>query len=361
MPASPFPVVAIIGILIGVLIGFFVRRARLCSFGAIESALAGGDWRRMKIFALALGIALGGTQILIAGGWLDPTKTTYVASRIPWLSIVIGALIFGLGMALVGTCAFGSLVRLGGGDLRSLVVLMVFGAVAYAVLRGSLSGLRIQFFEQWTLPAPGDGPSALNAWLKSVWGAGLALSLMLTAAATLILPTLLDRRLWKAPRLVTAGVVLGLGVIGGWLATGVFVDEFATNLRVQSLTFVAPVARTLFGVMIGGPEWFDFGVGTVIGVVAGAYAAARLADDFRWEAFDDAREMGRHLFGAAMMGLGGILAGGCTIGQSLTAGSLTAMSWPISSVGILLGARIGIVILVEGSLGEAIKSRVFRT
>ena len=361
MSASPFPIVAVIGVFIGILTGFFVRRARLCSFGAIESALAGGDWRRMKIFALALGVALAGTQLLVAGGWLDLTKTTYVAGKIPWFSTVIGSLVFGLGMALVGTCAFGSLIRLGGGDLRSLVVLMVFGAVAYAVLRGSLSGLRIQFFEQWTLPAPGDGPSALSMWLANLWGAKVGFALALVLAATLASLTILDRRLWKAPRLVTAGVVLGLGVIGGWLATGVFVDDFATNLRVQSLTFVAPVARTLFGAMIGGPDWFDFGVGTVIGVAAGAFVAARLADDFRWEAFDDAREMGRHLFGAVLMGIGGILAGGCTIGQGLTAGSLTAMTWPISFIGILLGARLGIVILVEESLGEAIKSRVFRS
>lgn len=361
MSASPYPLVALIGVVIGVLAGFFVRRARLCSFGAIESALAGGDWRRMKVFALALGIALAGTQLLIATGWLDPTKTTYVAGKIPWLSTVVGSLIFGLGMALVGTCAFGSLVRLGSGDLRSLVVMMVFGAVAYAALRGSLSGLRIQFFEQWTIHAPQGGPSSVGAWLTSLWGTGASLALTLALAVVLILFTLLDRRLWKAPRLVTAGVVLGLGVIGGWLVTSVFVDDFATHLRVQSLTFVAPVARTLFGVMIGGPEWFDFGVGSVVGVTFGAFLAARVSDDFRWEAFDDAREMGRHLIGAAMMGLGGILAGGCTIGQGLTAGSLTAMTWPISVIGILVGARIGIVILVEGSLGEAIKSRVFRS
>lgn len=360
MSASPVPILAITGVLIGALTGFFVRRARLCSFGAIEAALAGGDWRGMKIFALALGIALAGTQLLIAGGWLDPTKTTYVASKIPWLGTVFGSVMFGLGMALVGTCAFGSLIRLGGGDLRSLVVLMAFGAVAYAVLRGALAGLRIRFFEHWALSAPGNGASALSAWLSGIWGVRAGLVLAFALAFALISLTILDRRLWKAPRLVTAAIVLGLGVPGGWLVTGVFVDEFTTGIRVQSLTFVAPVARTLFGAMIGGPEWFDFGVGTVIGVAIGAFAAARLAGDFRWEAFDDAREMGRHLVGAVFMGAGGILAGGCTIGQGLTAGSLTAMTWPISVIGIMIGARIGIVLLVEGSLGEAIRSRVFR-
>lgn len=348
---------AIAGLVIGLLIGFFVRRARLCSFGAIEAAVAGNDWRRMKVFGLALGIALAGTQALIAFGWLDPLKTTYIAGKIPWLSTVIGSLAFGLGMALVGTCAFGSLIRLGGGDLRSLVTLMAFGSVAYAVLRGSLSGLRLSVLERIVVTAPGEGAGAASIWAVNLLGRPLGLALVFGLALALIGLALFDRRLWRAPKLMTAGVVLGLGVVGGWLATGVFVDEFSTT-RVQSLTFVAPVARALYGAMIGGAEWVDFGVGTVLGVAIGAFVAARRAADFRLEAFDDAHEMLRHFGGAALMGLGGVLAGGCTIGQGLTAGSLMAFTWPISVLGILVGARLGILILVEGSLREVIASRL---
>lgn len=349
---------AIAGFVIGLLTGFFVRRARLCSFGAIEAALAGHDWRRMKVFGLALGIALAGTQALIAFGWLDPLRTTYVANKIPWLSTVIGSLGFGLGMALVGTCAFGSLIRLGGGDLRSLVTLMAFGSVAYATLRGSLSGLRLSVIEKVVVAAPGDDAGAASIWAVNLLGRPLGLALVFGLALLLVGLALLDRRLWRAPKLMTAGAVLGLGVVGGWLVTGVFVDEFATTMRVQSLTFVAPVARALFGAMIGGAEWVDFGVGTVFGVALGAFIAAKRAADFRLEAFDDAHEMLRHFGGAALMGFGGVLAGGCTIGQGLTAGSLMAFTWPISVLGILIGARLGILILVEGSLREVITSRL---
>ena len=349
---------AISGLVIGVLVGFFVRRARLCSFGAIESALIGHDWRRMKVFALSLGIALAGTQVLLALGWLDPLKTTYVASKIPWFSTLVGGLAFGLGMALVGTCAFGTLIRLGGGDLRSLITLLVFGAVSYAVLRGSLSSLRILVFEALVIATPQEGAATMSALLAGWWGGTASLVIVLLLGLGLMALALADRRLWRAPRLMTAGLMLGLGVIGGWLATGVFIDEFAAPVRVQSLTFVAPVARALYGAMIGGPDWFDFGVSSVFGVILGAFVASWRARDFHWEAYDDPQEMRRHLAGAVLMGFGGVLAGGCTIGQGLTAGSLTALTWPLSVGGILLGARLGILILVEGSLREVLSARL---
>jgi len=342
-----------LGLAVGSLVGFFVRRARLCSFGAIESALVGHDWRRMKVFGLALAIALAGTQVLAVAGWLDPLRTTYVAARFPWFGVMAGALAFGFGMALVGTCAFGSLIRLGGGDLRSLVALMVFGAVAYAVLRGGLSALRIGIIEQVAVDMPGGKAGMMTALLPG-WGLGLAFAIALGLAAVAVT----DRRLWKAPKLMTAGVVLGLGVVMGWVSAGVMQDDFDNPARIQSLTFVAPVARALFGLMIGGPNWFDFGVGSVFGVVIGSFAAARRARDFHWEAFDDPLEMRRHLIGAVLMGLGGILAGGCTIGQGLTAGSLTAVSWPVAVPCLMIGARLGILVLVEGSLLSGLRARL---
>ncbi len=166
-----------------------------------------------------------------------------------------------------------------------------------------------------------------------------------------------DARLRQTRRLLTAGMVLGLAIVAGWCVTGILADEFSTSLRVQSLTFVAPVARALFAVIGSHAAWLDFGVMTVPGVVLGAFIHARSKAGFRWEAFDDHHEMRRHLTGAALMGFGGVLAGGCTIGQGLTAGSLMAVTWPITVAGMILGARLGIVILMEGSLRELLRSR----
>jgi uncharacterized membrane protein YedE/YeeE len=348
--------VGLTGLAVGFACGFTVQRARLCTFGAVEDALVGGNWRRLKAFGLALAIAILGVQALVVFLGFDPGTTTYVPARLALAGTLAGAILFGLGMALVGTCAFGSLVRLGAGDLRSLVTLLVFAVLAYAVLRGVLSGWRIGMVEAFALSLPvgtiGTYPDLLASWLGP-------LARHLTGpvvAAGLLAAALRDARLRRSPRLVTAAVVLGLGVVAGWAVSGPLADPFAEQIRVQSLTFVTPVARALFALVAGEGVLLDFGVMTVFGVVVGSAAAALQAREFRWEAFDDQREMRRHLCGAALMGVGGVLAGGCTIGQGLTAGSLLALSWPVAVIGMVLGARIGIAILLEGSTVEWLRA-----
>jgi len=338
------------GLIVGAAAGFAVRRARLCTFGALEDALVGGDTRRLRVFGLALATAVVGTQALVLGGLLRPESTTYVAAALPWFGVLAGGLLFGLGMALVGTCAFGSLVRLGGGDLRSLVVLLVFGAVAYATLRGVLATTRLVVFESGPLVLPVTGGTDLPALLDPVVGIATRPWLAAALAAVLAAAALGDRRLRRARRLMVAGVVLGLAVTAGWVATTFLVDEFAEPVAPQSLTFVSPVARALFGLLLDPAGLVEFGIASVLGVVVGAALAARGADEFRWEAFDDPREMKRHLTGAVLMGAGGVVCGGCTIGQGLTAGSLMALSWPLAVVGMAVGARLGIAFLVEGSV-----------
>ncbi|MEP9348359.1 YeeE/YedE family protein [Xanthobacter sp. KR7-225] len=349
---------ALAGLAVGGPAGFAVFRARLCTFGAMEDAMVGSDWRRMKVFALALGIALIGTQILALAGIFDPERTNYVTTALPWLGILAGGILFGLGMALVGTCAFGSLVRLGSGDLRSLVVLLVFGAVAYATLRGIFATIRVDGLERIAVALPAGTRSDLPSLLGWLTGHDLRAILTACLGVGLVVPALADRRLRRAGRLMTAGVLLGLGVVGGWLATTLLVDEFAHSGTPQSLTFVSPVARTLFGVLFEQSSLAEFGAGSVVGVALGAFLAARLADELRWEAFDDPREMKRHLLGAVLMGSGGILCGGCTIGQGLTAGSLFALSWPLAVAGMALGARLGIALLMEGSLSGLVRQTV---
>jgi hypothetical protein len=343
------PLVAACGLGVGAACGFAMRRARLCSFGALESAMMGGDWRRMRVFGLALAVAMVCTQTLIGLGVFTPAETAYLPPRLAILSILAGAGMFGLGMSLVGTCAFGTLVRLGGGDLRSLVVTLVFGAFAYAALRGALSPLRL-VAESFAAATPGGGPSGL---FELAGGGAARAALTGGAALALTVPVWRDKRLRTMPRLLAAGVTLGLGVAAGWLVTA-SADDFEIGRRVQSLTYVAPTARALYAGLANATAWADFGVGTVIGAPLGAFLAARLNDEARWEAFDDAYEMRRHLLGAALMGVGGVLAGGCTIGQGLSAGALGAFSWPLALIGMAAGARLGIALLVEGSLRELV-------
>lgn len=344
------------GFLVGATAGYFVRRARLCSFGALEDAFVGGDMRRLRAFALALAAALLGTEALLAAGIFAPEATRYAAPVLPWLAVPFGGLLFGLGMALTGTCAFGSLVRAGSGDLRSVVILLVLGAAAYAVWRGALSPLRMQTLESAVLILPPPGRADLPALLEHFLGTGVRHWLTPLLAAGLLLFALANREIWRTPRLMTAGVVLGLAVAAGWLATAVLADPFAEKpVPPHSLTFVGPIAEALFGVTAGIAGLVSFGAASTVGAAAGAAIAALRADEFRWEAFDDPREMKRQLVGAAFMGAGGVLCGGCTIGQGLTAGSLLALSWPLAMAGIAAGARLGIAILIEGSVAGVLR------
>jgi uncharacterized protein len=350
---------AVVGLIVGLLAGFMTRQARLCTFGALEDALEGNDWRRLKVFGLALGLALLGTQALVLSGWLVPTDTTYLPQRMALPGILVGGVLFGLGMAMVGTCGFGSLIRFGSGDLRGFVVILTLAAFAYATLRGIFSPLRINLVERVSFSLPGGHPAGAIELLEGLSGTPLRLGVAALGGLALIGIALKDRRLRKAPRLMAAGVTLGICTVLGWVATGLMQDAFAT-LRVQSLTFVAPVARGVFGLVMGGSDWVDFGTMSVAGVVMGAFLSAKLSDEFHWEAFDDPREMRRHLAGAMLMGTGGILAGGCTIGQGLTAASLMALSAPVALIGMVVGARLGIAILVEGSPVDFIRSVLAR-
>ena len=340
---------ALCGLIIGAAAGFAVRHAKLCSFGAIEDALIGGDGRRLRVFGLALGIAILGTQVLVIGGLLNPELTTYVPTALPIVAIMIGSVMFGIGMAMVGTCGFGSLVRLGAGDLRSLIVVLILGATAYATLRGVFAGIRIGFLENLSIAMPGESRSDIASLLSRMFGMDTRFAIAVAAGLALCAMALGDRRLRRAPRLLSAGAVLGIATIAGWIVTISFGDDFNNPLRPQSLTFVSTIGKALYAGLLNASSFADFGVGSVFGVVAGSWLAARRADELRWDAFDDDHEMRRHLFGAAMMGVGGILAGGCTIGQGITAGSMLALSWPFAVGGMIVGARIGIAVLVEGS------------
>jgi uncharacterized membrane protein YedE/YeeE len=345
------------GFAIGGAAGFAVRHARLCTFGAIEDALMGGDSRRLRVFGLALGIAILGTQALIVGGFLDTALVSYTPPALPLAAIMIGSVMFGIGMAMVGTCGFGSLVRLGTGDLRSLVVVLVLGAAAFATLRGILAGFRIGFLESLSLPMPDGAHSDIASLLSLTLGVDTRIAIAAVAGAVLCWLALSDIRLRRAPRLVSAGIVLGLMIIAGWVTTVALSDDFAGPPRPQSLTFVSTVGKALYAGLLNVTNFADFGVGSVFGVIAGSGIAAWRTAELRWEAFDDDHEMRRHLTGAALMGVGGILTGGCTIGQGLTAGSMLALSAPLAVGGMILGARLGIAILVDGSPRDIIQRR----
>lgn len=339
------------GLASGALAGAAARFGRLCTMGAIEDALIGRDFRGAKAWGVAIACAIAFTGAGSALGLVNVTGSSYRTDSLHVLGVVIGGLMFGLGMTLAGTCSFGLLVRAGGGDLRAAVTAAILGASAAAVTSGLLAPLRE--------PLLGIGRIPLDLPLSSP----LLTSIALAAGAALVLPAALDRRLWRRPRLLLSALALGLAVAIGWAATSQAVDALSLT-RPETLSFVAPLARLLLQLVDRPYLSIGFGGFAALGAIAGSVAVAAWRGDIRFEAFDDAREMGRHAGGAVLMGFGGVLAQGCTIGQGVSAASVLSLSAPLFIAAVIIGARIGLWHLIDGEIkwwpGRQLR-RVFRS
>ena len=335
------------------MLGVAGRAGRFCTLAMLEDAFFGSDFRRLKSFALAAAVALLATQALAAFGIVDLSRSIYLTPSIGLGGAIIGGLMFGVGMALVGTCGFGTLVRVGGGDLRAIVVFLVLGLSALATMRGITGMLRVALIEPMSLRLP----EGSNQTLTSLLGAGgMARAILVVAiAAALSFWALADGRLIRSPRLLASGLAVGAAIAFGWFATGWLADDEFDPVRVSSLTFVAPLGDAILYVATFSGARLNFGIGSVAGVVAGSFAAALLSRGFRWEACDDARELKRHMIGALLMGIGGIMSMGCTIGQGLTAFSTLAVSAPITMLAIACGARVGIEFTMTGEWLPAVR------
>ncbi len=351
--------VALLGFAGGIVLGAVARAMQFCTLGAIADAFLTTDHRRLRAWALAIATATLTTQTLHMTGVVDIYQSIYLVPDFGWLGAIIGGLCFGFGMALVGTCAYGSMVRLGGGDLKALVDFLVLGIVAYATLRG-LSGMgRVYVIEAANAALSGIGnqgiPDAL-AWLLAV-DVTLVRALLVTAmVAALALYCFKDPAFRRSRRDVAGGAIIGLLIAFGWIATGVAGADPFEPTALASFTFVAPVGRALVYVMTFSGATINFGIASVGGVIVGAFLASRGRRDFRLEAFDDEKEMLRHLAGAAMMGFGGVLAMGCTIGQGITGLSTLSLSAPLALGSIFIGAYFGLKYLIEGSLRGVLRS-----
>ena len=334
------------GFLCGALAGAGAQYGRFCTMGAIEDGVLGGDWRRAKAFGLAVAVAVAGVWLLRLTSGFDVARSVYAMPRFDLLGAALGGLLFGIGMAFAGTCGFGLLVRAGGGDLRAFVTAGVMGVVAFAATGGILSTPRVQLTQLVTIDVSAAGGSFLDRLFTGAPGAFASLIAPLVASV-LVLIAFSDQRLRKKPKLILGALAMGLAVTLGWLFSGVLADPFGSH-RIESLSFVAPLGRIVVQVMTGALSDVGFAVSSVLGVMSGSLAVVATRNEMRAEAFDDVREMQRHLLGAALMGLGGVLARGCTIGQGISAASALSLSTPIVVMTIVIGARLGLLSLVEG-------------
>jgi uncharacterized protein len=334
---------ALVGLAGGILLGLAARLGEFCTLGAIETAAWGGDQTRLRLWGVVLGVAILGTQIGASAGAIDLSGTIY--QSIAWnpIASILGGLLFGYGMALAGNCGFGALVRFGGGDLRSLVVVVVMGIFGFIALSGPLAPLRISLFPQ---PAA-EGPSGIVYDIAAVTGAPGLLTAGIIAALFLAWG-LSYAPLRAAPRMIAWGAVAGVSVVGCFIGTTWVADAGLGAVAVEGPSFTAPVGRTLIFLMTSTAGGVTFSVGAVLGVMVGALAGSVLRGLFKWEACEDPRELGRQVSGAAMMGIGGVVAMGCSVGQGVTAFAALAWSGPVTLAAIVVGAIFGLRQLIAG-------------
>ncbi|MBO6894680.1 MAG: YeeE/YedE family protein [Roseibium sp.] len=335
---------ALIGLGGGIALGLAARIGRFCTLGAIEDYLYGADDRRLRMWGLAIGVAIIGTHLAMSWDFMDGASTAYLDRVWNPLGSIVGGLMFGYGMALSGNCGYGALARLGGGDLRSFVIVLVLGLSAYFVMSGPLAHVRVWLFSAET---GATSPQGLSQYLHSAFNITPALTGVVVGGG-IIAFVFCSSAFRRSPGQIFWGAVVGLTIVSGWIGTyWVAMTGFEAE-PIESHAFAAPIGDTIYYGMTASGNTLSFSVGSVIGVVLGACLGSYSKGHFRWEACEDPRELRRQIIGAAIMGPGAILAVGCSVGQGISAFSVLAYSAPVTFLAIFAGAAIGLRQLITG-------------
>ncbi|HEY8244995.1 MAG TPA: YeeE/YedE family protein [Casimicrobiaceae bacterium] len=347
------PLVTGLAFALAFVFGYVANRVSFCTMGAVTDVVNFGDWRRMRMWLLAIAVAIAGAAALQVAGVIDVTKSIYTGAQVPWLSHVVGGLMFGFGMTLGSGCGSKTLIRVGAGNLKSLVVMIVLGISAYMTLKGAFAPARAFGLDPIRFDV---GAKASD--LPTLFGASGAgrLIVAFVVAGALAAFAFANRDFRDTREMIVGGIVVGAVIVGGWYVSGhigylaedpaTLEEKFvATNSgRVESYSFVAPVAYLLELLML----WTDqsraltFGIAGVLGIMAGSAAYALISRTFRWEGFGGVEDVANHIVGAAMMGFGGVTALGCTIGQGLTGVSTLAVGSIITLGAIIAGSVLAV-------------------
>lgn len=343
-----------LGFVLALFFGWVSQTSSFCTMGAISDIVNMGDWSRMRMWALAVGVAILGFWVLAGLSLIDPERSVYTTRRLLWLSALSGGLLFGFGMVLASGCASKNLLRLGAGSLKALMVLLVMGASALATQRGFLMTWRNQSVDQVQIET-----DALSSLLPSALaqGAGLSLAsaglLMGLLAGTGLIAWALRDPVFRGDKvLILGGLGVGLAVVLMWWINGhlSLVAEHPLTLEsiylhgagqsYEALSFVGPASRTVD--WLAGNSPLTMGIVLIGGVIMGAALQATYSGRFHWEGLHGTRDTGLHLLGALFMGVGGITAGGCTLGQGVSGISTLSVVSLIAVAGIMAGGVLGL-------------------
>lgn len=341
---------------IAVAVGMISQRTHFCTMGAIADVVNMGDWTRARQWILAVGVAMLGFAALAQLGAIDPAKTLYANTRFMWLSSVVGGLMFGYGMVMASGCGNKSLVRIGTGNLKSLVVFLVLGLSAFATLKGITAVLRVNTVDAVAMAMPAGAD--VGAWLATISGLAPDVSAIWSGYGLgfiLVVWVLRHADFWTLENLL-ASVGIGALIVLMWWVSGHlgFLPEHPETLeavyvgtnsgRIEAMSFVAPVAHTLDWLMFFSDKSkvLTVGVMSVVGVIVGSCLSALQQKTFRWEGFANVDDLSQHLIGAVLMGVGGVTAMGCTFGQGLSGLSTLSLNSCVAVAAIVVGAVLSI-------------------
>jgi uncharacterized membrane protein YedE/YeeE len=349
---------------LSVIFGAIANKANFCTMGAVSDWVNIGDLSRLRAWFLAIATAIIGVGILEYSGSIDMSLTTsndtsnppYRSANFIWLRHLVGGLMFGVGMTLASGCGNKTLVRLGEGNMKSLVVVAIMGIAAWWML---FSNFGYTVFLQWMLPLSIDfsqhdiAGQDITAVLAGVSGSAtplLGLSIALLLGLALLFWVLRARDFRENRELLSAGLIIGLLIVIGWYVTAGpsgqalldeldFMDQRPFFTGAQSLTFIGPSGHVAQYLKEGfAAIYLTFGVATLAGVIVGSFLYTLIFRKLRIEWFVTWKDFMMHAIGALLMGIGGVLAMGCTIGQGISGVSTLALGSIVTLVAIVAGS-----------------------
>jgi len=337
--------VSLLGFLGALVFGAVANKTHFCIMGSISDWINMGSRVRFRAWMLSIGIAILGSQAMVQLGWVDFDGTMYRTTSFGWAGFLIGGLLFGAGMTLGAGCGQRTLVRVGGGNLKSLVVLIVMAITAYTTLRGLLAPVRIDVFgplsiDLETQGIANQGIETILAHLVGVSAQWMAIAVALVLGLGAVGYAIKDKDFRTSGDSILAGITIGLLVVGAWYATGVIGNDDFEPVPVEALTFIAPTGNTVNYLMTWTGAEINFGITVVLGMIVGSFLYAVFSGNFRIEAFANRADMRNHLVAGVLMGFGGVLSFGCTIGQGVSGMSTLALGSLVALLSIMFGSAL---------------------
>jgi uncharacterized membrane protein YedE/YeeE len=337
--------VALLGFACALLVGAVVNKTHFCIMGSLSDWVNFNSKSRFRAWMLAIGIAVIGTQIMQQSGWIDVRQSVYLTTNFGWFGHIFGGFLFGVGMTLGAGCGQRTLVRVGSGNLKSLFLLLVLAVSAYMTMRGIIAVFRVRWIDATNLDfsLANLADQGIPTLISAATGLNLR-AMQILVAAGLGLGTIWyafkDPEFRRSFDNILGGLVVGGTIVVSWYITGVIGNDGFEPVPLEAMTFIGPSGNALNYLMTYTGSVIGFGVAIVFGVILGSFLFAVASGGFRIETFTSKQDMVNHLYAGVFMGVGGVLAIGCTIGQGVTGLSTLALGSLITLFFIIAGCAM---------------------